>query len=241
MLNRQLKNKNIFNYAPLNKHNKVESLNIYRNTIRQCISDKEYNNTVYPSSNKEYNNIADYPSSIKEWFSSVYSYNYSYLKSLIVFNHNTNKLFSSYFNMFRDKIKIVFKRRRDNKSRYSANKVYLSRAEVKHTNTKLFIILSTFNKQKSTLLKTTRKNIFFKRMYKIIVERKDRYIVKYKDMTTNLLKSLTHKRREFKWVKLVKKGKKKILKIKRFIPTLINRFNHKCNYLFNRKFFAFRK
>ena len=55
--------------------------------------------------------------------------------------------------MIIDKIKIVFKRRRDNKTRYSANKVYVSRAELKHTNTKLLIILSMYNKQKRTLLK----------------------------------------------------------------------------------------
>lgn len=94
--------------------------------------------------------------------------------------------------MFRDKIKRLFKRRRNNKSRYSANKIYLSKAELKHTNTKLLIILSTYNKQKSTLLRKTRKNIYFKRMYKILVESKDRYVVKHKHIFTILLKSLTN-------------------------------------------------
>ena len=50
-----------------------------------------------------------YPSSTKEWFSSVYSYNKSYEKSLIVYNYILNKLFASYFNMLRDKIKILYK------------------------------------------------------------------------------------------------------------------------------------
>jgi len=94
--------------------------------------------------------------------------------------------------MFIDKIKTSFKRRRDNKSRYSGNKVYVSRAEFKHTNTQLFIILSTYNKQKSTLLKSTRKTLFFKRMYKILGQSNDVYAVKCKHFYI-LLKSLIDK------------------------------------------------
>jgi hypothetical protein len=62
-----------------------------------------------------------------------------------------NKLFNIYLNMLQDKIKNLFKRRRANKSRYSANKIYVSKAEIKHTNTKLLIILYTYNKQKSLI------------------------------------------------------------------------------------------
>ena len=47
--------------------------------------------------------------------------------------------------MLQDKIKILFKRRRDNKIRYSGNKIYASRVELKHTNTKLFITLHIYN------------------------------------------------------------------------------------------------
>ena len=249
MLN-TFKNKiNLINYLSLNTNYRLNHLN-NPNTKIQNKSEKE-----------EYNNIIYRPSSSKEWFSSVYSYNKSYVKSLIVFDFITNKLFSSYFNMIRDKIKIIFKRRRDNKSRYSANKVYVSRAEFKHTNTKLFIILSTFNKQRITLLKRTRKTLFIKRMYKILVEYTDRYWVKSKRTFTTLWKSLTDKGRVKKVIRLIKKiiklktpikskrGIKSIRRIKstwvlaveRYIPSLVNRLNHKCNYLFKRKFFAYRK
>jgi hypothetical protein len=40
---------------------------------------------------KEYNNLIYYPSSSKEWFSSVYSYNKSYIKLLIVWDLISNK------------------------------------------------------------------------------------------------------------------------------------------------------
>jgi hypothetical protein len=124
--------------------------------------------------------------------------------------------------MFRDKIKILFNRRRDNKSRYSANKVFVSRAEFKHSNSKVIIILSTYNKQKSTLLALTRKIIYFKRMYKILVELKDRFSVRHKDLLTRFLKNVTPRSR----VVVPIRRNRKIYK-KRYIPSMINRLNHK--------------
>ena len=71
-----------------------------------------------------------------------------------------NNLFKSYFNMFESKIK-TSKRRRDNKIRYSSNKLFVSRAELKHSNSKIIIVLSTYNKQKSNLLKFIKKSFYF--------------------------------------------------------------------------------
>lgn len=109
----------------------------------------------------EQKNIIYYPSSTKEWFNSIYTYNKSYIKSLITKHVMLNNLFKNYFNMFENKIKILFKRRRANKNRYSANKIYVSRAELKHTNTKLSIILYIYNKQKSLIEQNIRKLIRF--------------------------------------------------------------------------------
>lgn len=50
--------------------------------------------------------------------------------------------------MFENRIKIIYKRRPVNKERYSANKIYVSRSELKHTNRKLLITLYIYNKQK---------------------------------------------------------------------------------------------
>ena len=131
-----LKNKqNSFNDKPLSTNYIIE-----KNPKIQSNSERD-----------EYNNIIFYTSSNKEWFSSVYSYNKSYIKSLISNDAVLNKLLRSYCNMLQDKIKILFKRRRDNKIRYSANKIYASRVELKHTNTKLFITLHIYNKQKLSI------------------------------------------------------------------------------------------
>lgn len=70
-----------------------------------------------------------------------------------------NDLFRSYFNMLENKIRKTFKRRRDNKTRYSANRIYVSRTELKHTNTKLLISLYVYNKQKSSIERYIRKLI----------------------------------------------------------------------------------
>ena len=177
-----------------------------------------------------------YPSSNKEWFSSTYSYNKSYSKLLIVYDLITNKLFATYFNMLIDKIKILYKRRRDNKSRYSANKIYVSRAEFKHSNTKLLIIISMYNKQKSILLRKTRKVIYIKRMYKLLVELKDKYVVKFKDVLTKL-KSLVDKSRMFKnWNEV--KGKSVL---EWYITSQVNMLNHTWNHVFKRKLLLFNK
>jgi hypothetical protein len=50
--------------------------------------------------------------------------------------------------MIIEKIKIRFKSRNPRKTRLSSNKVYVSRAEMKHTNTKVVITLYIYNKQK---------------------------------------------------------------------------------------------
>jgi hypothetical protein len=169
-----LKKKQInFNDKPLNTH----FINKEKNKIQSNSEKDEYKNTMY------------YPSSSKEWFGNVYSYNKSYLKSLIVYDVNTNKLFRSYCNMLQDKTKRLFKRRRNNKSRYSANKIYASRAELNHINTKLFIILYTYNKQKSSIEKHTKKFITLSKDFKVLAESSIKYILEHRNIIISLYKN----------------------------------------------------
>jgi Mitochondrial ribosomal protein (VAR1) len=136
-------------------------------------------------------NIIFYPSSSKEWYNNIYCFNKSYLKSLISNYPVLNKLFRSYCNMLPDKIKILYKRRRNNKIRYSANKIYLSRAELNHTNTKLFITLYTYNKQKSSSQWLIRKIITLILFHIVFVpgRRKPIIIPYYKNRIFHLLKN----------------------------------------------------
>jgi len=172
-------------------------LNIFKNK-KNSFNDKslntnyiiEKNNKIQSSSERdEYNNIIFYTSSSKEWFSSVYSYNKSYIKSLISYDAVVNKLLRSYCNMLQDKIKILFKRRRDNKIRYSANKIYASRAELKHTNTKLFITLYIYNKQKSSIEWFILKILVLVKYRKLIVDGERVFVPNHENRIPALLKN----------------------------------------------------
>ena len=167
---------NIFKIKQTNFNDK--SLN---NNNTNSINIKENFQILNKVDKNEYKNLIFYPSSTNEWFSSVFSYNKSYVKSLISINVRVNNLVTSYFNMLQDKIKRLFKRRRHNKSRYSANKIYVSRAETKHTNTKLVILFYVYNKQKASFERYVRKNINLK-------------ITKYL-MTNKTVKKLINKNR----------------------------------------------
>lgn len=177
----------------------------------------------YPSLNKDKknvfvtdeisksNNIIYYPSSTKEWSNSVYSYNKGYTKLLITKFRTINKLFRSYFNMFENKIKILYKRRRANKKRYSANKVYVSRAELKHSNTKLTIILFIYNKQKSILERGMRKLVKFTtyKTYFDVVEDKMKKTLIHKNRLSYIFNRFVYLK---KWKNLLLKKTDNLLK-----------------------------
>ena len=139
----------------------------------------------------EYKNIIYYPSSSKEWFGNIYSFNKAYIKSLIVYDVNINKLFRSYYNIVQDKIRIMYKRRRSNRGRYSANKVYVSRAELKHTNTTLSIIVYTYNKQLSSIEINIRRFLIITKELQVLTENSVRYIIAHMGKIINLSKNKT--------------------------------------------------
>lgn len=91
--------------------------------------------------------------------------------------------------MLQNKIKKLFKRRRDNKVRYSANKIYTSRAELNHTNTKVFITLYVYNKQKSSMERYMKKIVTWIRFEKITVEENPVFIPNHKNRLLHLLKN----------------------------------------------------
>lgn len=168
MLNILKKKQKFYDYKPIDTNK--------QNNYVQNLDKNEYKNTIY------------YPSSTKEWFSSVYSYNKSYIKSLINLDFLVNNLFGSYFNMLENKIKLSFKRKRPNKIRYSANKIYVSRAELKHTNNKLTVILYVYNKQKSSFERYIRKIIMIKSIKKTLGKEGIEKIAIYKNRILYILK-----------------------------------------------------
>lgn len=83
----------------------------------------------------------------------------------------------------------LFKRRRDNKIRYSADKIYTSRAELEHTNSKFNITLHTYNKLKSSIQHKLRKFVTLVKFRTTGVGEQERLIPYYKNRLLHLVKS----------------------------------------------------
>ena len=79
-------------------------------------------------------------------------------------------------------------RRRNDKSRYSAKKVYTSRAELEHTNSRVLITLYSYNKKKKRLEEKVRKIITLIKYRKIVVAGRKKFIPYFKNRLLHLLK-----------------------------------------------------
>ena len=182
------------------------------NILNKKIKNNKSKKSFFFKQENDLNQTILYPPASKEWFNSVYSYNKSYIKSLITTDILLNNLFKSYFNMFEDKIKVFFKRRRSNKNHYLSNKLYLSRAELKHTNTKILIILYVYNKQKSSIEK------FLKKIVKLTIYKK-------RLVGEKVERIAIHKNR------LLYTLKKRFFYFKKWKNTFLKQTNNVLNYL----------
>ena len=88
-----------------------------------------------------------YSPSWKEWTNSIYAYNRNYIKSLTHKDKIINLLFKSYSNLTKNLL--LDKNKRLNNKRFSSNRFFLSKAEMKHTNNNVIITLYIFNKNKN--------------------------------------------------------------------------------------------
>jgi hypothetical protein len=106
-------------------------------------------------------NIKYFPADSKEWKNKVYFFNYNYLINLYLSDKNINKLIKSYFTMF-FKNKVLLKKYISHRSkRLSLCKIYISRPEIKHTNSKAIITIYIFDKEYLVLGIKLKKTFFF--------------------------------------------------------------------------------
>nr|UDY68311.1 ribosomal protein s3 [Trichoderma koningiopsis] len=123
------------------------------------------------------------PSFSKEWKNTIYSYNKNMLKNIPSNDVNINKIIQSYFNLyFKDhkyvgSRKFILLRRR----RTFLRKIYVSNAEIKHTNNKAIITLFTVNREKKIL-----KRKYLKINKKISQNLIRRYLLLYKNNVSNI-------------------------------------------------------
>lgn len=93
----------------------------------------------------------------QEWFNSIYSYNKNYLKTLPTADKNVMKLLKSYFNFFMNHKLLKTKRIANRYRKLSANKVFIGKGELKHTNEKLIITSYVYNTEQLYLKSLIRK------------------------------------------------------------------------------------
>jgi hypothetical protein len=91
------------------------------------------------------------PAASKEWRNSIYFYNSNYLKDLPIYDVNLNKLIKGYFNLYFMNRFIKNKYISSRLKRLSLYKIYVSRAEIKHTSSKAVITIYTYNKENISL------------------------------------------------------------------------------------------
>jgi hypothetical protein len=95
------------------------------------------------------------PSFSKEWNNIIYSFNKNNLKNIPVNDLNINKIIQSYFNLFFKNPRFVgfFRLKRLRERRTFLRKIFVSDAEIKHTNDKVKLTLFAVNREKKILKK----------------------------------------------------------------------------------------
>ena len=126
-------------------------------------------NNISPKYNNKsnFNNTSKhYPSPLRSWDNSIYLYNKNNLKLTPIKTNLTNRLIKGFFNFYNKDLekKVRYKRLLLRLRRLSSNKIYVSKAELKHTNNNVLVNIYVYNKEKSNYLNKLKKvylsNIF---------------------------------------------------------------------------------
>jgi len=96
--------------------------------------------------------IRYFPPACQEWLNSIYTYNSIYNKNITIADKNLSALIKSYFNLYFNKKLLISKRIATRFRRLTVNKVFISKAELKHTSSKVIITLYIYNEERRTLL-----------------------------------------------------------------------------------------
>lgn len=89
----------------------------------------------------------------KEWKNNVYNYSSNNIINYPVYDLRINSIIKGYFSLYFNHKFIEHKYISRKKKRKSFNRIFVSKAEIKHTANKAIITLYVFNKERSSLLK----------------------------------------------------------------------------------------
>ena len=142
----------------LKKKNKIKKT--YLEVISQFL-DRKMSKNPKKGFNSKIGQTRHYPPATQEWFNSIYLYNKNHIKPIPVVDNIVNNILKSYFNLSplvsKEILKSEAKPSRSKSTgirswRLSSNKIFVSRAEMKHTNNKVIITIYTFNKPKNNFI-----------------------------------------------------------------------------------------
>ena len=131
--------------------------------------------------NKNYLGETKYfPPFSKEWKNSIYVFNFNSLKNLPLYDININKLVKIYFDLYFHHKFIKGKDASARIKRLSLNKIFVSKAEIKHTSSKAIISIYTYNRERLVLLKKIKniKKLFYKKFISLLYNSDKLYINK---------------------------------------------------------------
>ena len=93
-----------------------------------------------------------FPPANQEWNNSIYVYNNMTIKNISIAQKNLTRLIKSYFNIYFSKNLLSSKRILTRFRRLAVNKIFISKAELKHTNNKINITIYIYNEERRILI-----------------------------------------------------------------------------------------
>lgn len=182
------KNTNTLMSSP--KESSPLSLSIFNKFIK--------NNSKLIPFNIKTNDVGEtkyFPPFSKEWKNSIYVFNFNNLKNIPVYNININTLVKNYFNLYFNHKFLQNKYKSPRTNRLSLNKIFVSKAEIKHTNSKATITIYTYNRENRVLLKKINKikNLFYKKILSLLYNSDKLYQNISKDFLKKTIITLLYK------------------------------------------------
>jgi hypothetical protein len=132
---------------------KAKALNTNAKIFRSNLNNK-FKLTPFNSRFNDTGRVKYLPPVSKEWKSTIYSYYKKNMQNMPIDNINANKVIQSYFNLhFANNKFIGSKYISPRKRTLLLKKIYVSKMETKHTNSKAIITLYTINVGKNSIYK----------------------------------------------------------------------------------------
>jgi len=197
------------------------------------------NNKIIPFKIKtsDIGNTRYFPPVSKEWKNSIYVFNPNILKNSPMYDVNINSLIQNFFNL-QFNYKFLYKKFKSYKLRSSSlNKIFASKAEIKHTNNKAILTVYVYNREKVSLLKKIKSlNKSFYDQVKLLINQNKEIFGVYNSEESNIMYNKSIKALLYKNIKLLRKYKLRLsLNKYKFEENLLYKLKNFIIKYFNKK------